>query len=129
MHSLKISCAFRLCFGQLLNASAPSPFCAFVHPVLYNKLEACPRRHCCSDRRTERTPGPRLRATPANRQSPANMKCFKNCVLLTLICVIMVNAEFNVVEELKAMAEQIEIMKTNHVTDVSRLVLEIQELK
>ncbi|XP_028177639.1 protein scabrous isoform X1 [Ostrinia furnacalis] len=58
------------------------------------------------------------------------MKCIKT-VLMTLICILInVNAaEMRLREEMQAMAEQLEILKTNHLTDVTRLKREVAELK
>ncbi|XP_026761383.1 protein scabrous [Galleria mellonella] len=57
------------------------------------------------------------------------MKCFKICVLLTLYCLIVDGAELKIKEELQAMAEQIDILKTLHLTDVTRLRRDLEELK
>lgn len=49
---------------------------------------------------------------------------------MTLICLVLVNAaEIKVKEELQALAEQIQILKTLHLTDVTRLKKEVEELK
>lgn len=49
---------------------------------------------------------------------------------MTFISVIVVNAaEIKVKEELQALAEQIQILKTLHLTDVTRLKKEVEELK
>lgn len=68
--------------------------------------------------------------TFAHQLSTTKMKCLKS-VLMTLIC-ILINvdaAEMRLREELQAMAEQIEILKTLHLTDVTRLKREVEELK
>lgn len=65
------------------------------------------------------------------RANIAIMKCIIKCAgLLTFISLIVVNAvEIKVKEELQALAEQIEILKTLHLTDVTRLKKEVEELK
>ncbi|XP_063546519.1 protein scabrous [Cydia strobilella] len=59
------------------------------------------------------------------------MKCLTICAALTLTCCMIAvdAAEFDIKIEMKAMAEQIEILKTLHLTDVTRLKREIEELK
>ncbi|KAG6442848.1 protein scabrous [Manduca sexta] len=58
------------------------------------------------------------------------MKCLKLGVLLTLIWVVSSDAaEVQLKQELQAMAEQIEILKTLHLTDITRMKMEIEELK
>lgn len=51
--------------------------------------------------------------------------------VLTILCTLYtVNAaEIRMREELQALAEQIEILKTLHLTDVTRLKREVEELK
>ncbi|XP_053624394.1 protein scabrous [Plodia interpunctella] len=57
------------------------------------------------------------------------MKCLTLfCVLLT-IKFLTVHAEFKIKKEIQELAEQVEIMKTLHVTDVMRMKREIEELK
>lgn len=49
---------------------------------------------------------------------------------MTLISLIVVNAaEIKVKEEIRELAEQIQILKTLHLTDVTRLKKEVEELK
>lgn len=58
------------------------------------------------------------------------MKCATKCAVLTLLFVLTVSAaELKIKEELQAMAEQIEILKTLHHTDITRLKKEIEYLK
>ncbi|XP_072931133.1 protein scabrous [Epargyreus clarus] len=58
------------------------------------------------------------------------MKCATKCAVLTLIFFLTVSAaEIKIKEELQAMAEQIEILKTLHLTDITRLKKEIETLK
>ncbi|XP_068633713.1 protein scabrous [Battus philenor] len=60
------------------------------------------------------------------------MKCLKICVLLFMYCFNYLSveaAEFNIKQELQAMAEQIEMLKTSHLADVTRLQNEIEDLK
>ncbi|XP_012549036.2 protein scabrous [Bombyx mori] len=58
------------------------------------------------------------------------MLCPKICGLLTLFLVFtVIKAELRFKEELQAVAEQVEIMKTLHLTDITRLKSEIEELK
>lgn len=58
-----------------------------------------------------------------------NMKWLTS--VLTILCTLYtVNAaEIRMREELQALAEQIEILKTLHLTDVTRLKREVEELK
>lgn len=50
------------------------------------------------------------------------MYCFANFMVVNA-------AEFNIKQELQAMAEQIEMLKTSHLNDVTRLQKEIEQLK
>ncbi|XP_013184958.1 protein scabrous [Amyelois transitella] len=54
-------------------------------------------------------------------------KCLLFCVAITMT--LTVSAELRIKKEIQALAEQIEIMKTVHLTDVTRLKREIGELK
>ncbi|KAJ0183744.1 hypothetical protein K1T71_000167 [Dendrolimus kikuchii] len=58
------------------------------------------------------------------------MKCLKKLTILTFAFLFIVNgAELKLKDELQAMAEQIEILKTLHQADINLLKKEIEELK
>lgn len=80
-----------------------------------------------------RAPRPRVRSSHPHklRANIVTMKCIIKCAgLMTFISLIFVSAaEIKIKEELEALAEQIQILKNLHLTDVARLKNEVEELK
>lgn len=129
--------------GQLLNASAAfeaarqrqrrgaSTSSKGACSVPYNWV--CARTRAISVLSASRAPRARVRSSHPHklRANIATMKCIIKCaVLVTLISLIVVNgAEIKVKDELQALAEQIQILKTLHLSDVKLLKKEVAELK
>lgn len=129
--------------GQLLNASAAftaarrrrqrgvSTDAKGACSVPYNRVFS--RVAAIRVLSASRAPRPRVRSSHSHqlRANIATMKCIIICAgLMTLISLNVVNAaEIKVKEELLALAEQIQILKTLHLTDVTRLKKEVEELK